>query len=276
MNRFIYSLLLIAGVLASCAGSPAAHDAQNDSAASEREANYAGAPRFRILLYYSLDVEPAHQAFALQGVDFYHELTVGDGFLCDTCTSLLRVSELSDYDAIVALNTMPANPDERALFEQYMEQGGGWVGYHAAGYNDASTDWPWFNQFLGCGDFKCNNWPPQPVLLEVDDPNHPVTRNLPSSFVAPASEYYQFASDIRHTQGVEVLLSLSQRNYPLGLKDIVYGGDWPVVWTNTAYRMIYLNMGHGDTGYTDATQNLLYINALRWVIASNPESNPFE
>ena len=41
------------------------------------------------------------------------------------------------------------------------------MGFHAAGYNDASTKWPWFNQFLGCGTFLCNNWPPQPALLDL-------------------------------------------------------------------------------------------------------------
>lgn len=263
----ILSLLFIAAVLLSCGGT-----------AVMRDANYAGAPRFSILLYYSLDVEQAHQDFALQGVDFYRDLTVGEGFICDTATSLARFTDesLAEYNAIVALNVSPHDSAERALFERYMENGGGWVGYHAAAYNDVNTHWPWFNRFLGCGVFKCNNWPPQPALLEVDKSDHPVTRNLPAAFVAPASEYYQWQTDVRHTPGVEVLLSLSQRNYPMGLKDIVYGGDWPVVWTNTAYRMIYLNMGHGNTGYTDATQNLLYINALRWVISTDPHGNPFE
>lgn len=248
-----------------------------ESSAAVRDANYARAPRFRALLYYSLHVEDAHRDFALQGLDFYRDLTVGEGFLIDTCTVLGRFSaeQLAGYDVIVALNCSPASESERALFEHYMENGGGWVGYHAAAYNDRNTGWPWLNRFLGCGTFLCNNWPPQPVLLEVDSPEHPVCRNLPASFVAPASEYYQWSTDVRHTEGIEVLLSLSGKNYPLGLKDIVYGGDWPVVWTNTAYRMIYLNMGHGNTGYTDATQNLLYINALRWVV-SRSANNPFE
>jgi hypothetical protein len=39
--------------------------------------------------------------------------------------------------------------------------------------------------------------------------------------------------------------------------------------------MIYLNMGHGDTGFTDATQNLLFVNAFRWVVSRHPKRNPF-
>ena len=48
-----------------------------------------------------------------------------------------------------------------------------------------------------------------------------------------------------------------------------------VVWTNRAYRMIYLNMGHGDECFSDATQNLLFVNALRWVVSQRKEGDPF-
>ena len=50
-----------------------------------------------------------------------------------------------------------------------------------------------------------------------------------------------------------------------GIKDIVTHGDFPIVWTNKKYRMVYLNMGHGDESFIDAMQNLLFTNAFRWV-----------
>ena len=130
--------------------------------------------------------------------------------------------------------------------------------------------------FLGCGVFKCNNWPPQQALADVDLPDHPVTKNLPGSFVLPASEFYQWEEDLRVKDHIRVLLSLSPKNYPFGIKDIVYGGDWPVVWTNLNYRMIYLNMGHGDECFSEATQNLLFVNAFRWIVSRDPSGNPFD
>ena len=60
-------------------------------------------------------------------------------------------------------------------------------------------------------------------------------------------------------------MTLDASNYPLGFKDTLTGGDIPVVWTNTKYRMIYMNMGHGDKIFTDANQNCLFENALRWL-----------
>jgi len=49
-----------------------------------------------------------------------------------------------------------------------------------------------------------------------------------------------------------------------------------VVWTNTDYRMIYLNMGHGSQIFSDATQNKLIIDAFRWVVAIDKKGNVFE
>jgi type 1 glutamine amidotransferase len=49
------------------------------------------------------------------------------------------------------------------------------------------------------------------------------------------------------------------------VKDIITEGDLPVVWTNAKYRMLYVNMGHGEKVYSDATQNTLFSNAILWL-----------
>lgn len=64
---------------------------------------------------------------------------------------------------------------------------------------------------------------------------------------------------------MKVLLTLSPANYPLGMKDVIRGGDLPVMWTNTRYRMLYMNMGHGDRIFTSNVQNRLIEDALLWV-----------
>ena len=240
-------------------------------------ANYASAPRFRALVHYEPGAEEAHVQFDKQAINFFHKLTYGEGWTMDVTTSLADYpyEKLKDYSIIISLNAMPGGKEQREAFEKYMENGGGWMGFHASGYNDRNTHWPWFNKFLGCGAFYCNNWPPQPALVECDR-EHPVTISLPPSFVAPASEFYQWQPSPRQNPDVEVLLSISQKMYPFGLKDVVKWGDFPIVWTNTKYRMIYLNMGHGDEGFIDATQNLLFVNAFRWVVSRDPQGDPFK
>ena len=239
-------------------------------------ANYAKAPRFKALIYYTQHAEEAHVQFAEQATTFFKKLNYGDGFVLDITTDFSKYpyEKLKEYNVIIMLNTSPNTKAERDAFEQYMENGGGWVGFHAAAYNDKNTHWPWFVKFLGGGVFYCNNWPPQPVLVEVDNEEHPVTKNLPASFVAPASEWYQWTPSPRQNKDVEVLLSLSPKNYPLGIKDVVNFGDFPIVWSNKNYRMIYLNMGHGDEEFIDGTQNLLLVNAFRWVVSKDKSGNP--
>lgn len=240
--------------------------------------DYAKRPRFNALIFYSDTAEEAHVQFAEQAINFFHRLSYGEGYTYTVTTSLTDyLGNLQDFDVIIDINTLPGTETERKAFEEYMENGGGWIGFHAAGYNDSRTNWPWFNKFLGAGTFYCNTWPPQPALMEVEgNPTHPVTKNLPASFVAPACEWYQWQNPSpTENPDVEVFLSLSQKNYPIGIKDIISFGDFPIVWSNRNYRMIYLNIGHGDEEFTDATQNLLLVNAFRWIASRSPKGNPF-
>ncbi|MDR1555410.1 MAG: ThuA domain-containing protein [Tannerellaceae bacterium] len=247
-------------------------------AAEVYPADYARAPRFKALVYYTTRAEKAHVDFAEQGLEFFRRLNYGEGFVLEATTDLSAYpyEKLKAYDIVVMLNASPTSAEEREAFRRYMEQGGGWMGFHAAAYNDRHTNWPWFVDFLGGGVFYCNNWPPQPVKIRSDQADHPITRNLPPSFIAPESEWYQWKPSPRENKDVEVLLSLAEENYPLGIKDVVFSGDVPVVWTNTKYRMIYLNMGHGDDEFTDATQKLLFVNAFRWVLSTNKKGDPFQ
>lgn len=242
-----------------------------------QQPNYARHPRFKAILYHPADAEPAHLETARDALEFFHRLSYGEGYTYEKTTSLAGYSldSLLTFNIIVAINCAPSSPEERSLFQSYMENGGGWMGLHAAAYNDASTNWPWFNTFLGCGRFFCNNWPPQPALLDTRSETHPVTKSLPAQWVAPESEWYQWDPAPSENPDVEVLLSISPKNYPLGIKDIVSEGDFPVVWTNRRYRMIYLNMGHGDREFSDATQNLLFVNAFRWVVSQSKDGDPF-
>ena len=278
LNHLLRLIAIVSLVsLSSCASNGNREKKAFVSASEVRAASYAGqTKRFRALLYYSDAVEEGHQQFTHQAVEFFRKLTVGDGWILDVDTTLSGKEDLSQYDVLIMPDVHPGTPEERALCETYMENGGGWLGFHAAGYNDLSTGWDWFREFLGGVRFLCNTWPPQPALLEIEDPDHDITRNLPKEYVCPASEFYQWQPDPRLNPDIKILVSLSPRNFPMGLKDVVFGGDFPVVWSNTRYRMVYVNMGHGDECFTDATQNLLFVNALRWVVSTSPSGNPFE
>ncbi len=222
---------------------------------------------FRALAFYSERVEHDHVDFAHDAIRFYTAAAQRDLFQFDLTTNWddMNAAKLASYDLVIWLDDFPHTPEQRAAFEQYMEHGGGWLGFHIAAYNDRGTKWPWFVSFLGGGVFYGNNWPPLPATLVVDDPSHPVVRHVPRTFVSPANEWYDWKPSPRENKDVKVLLTLAPSNYPIGMKDVIQGGDLPVMWTNTRYRMLYTNIGHGDRIFTSETQNRMLEDMILWI-----------
>jgi uncharacterized protein len=225
------------------------------------------APAFRVLCLYTTTVEPDHVHFANDAIKFYTDLAAKKHFQFDTSTdwSKLNDDNLKSYQLVMWLNDFPQNAEEKTSFEKFIERGGSWLGFHVAGYNDQYTKWPWFVSFLGGAVFYTNNWPPLPAALIVDDTKHPVTDGLPEKYDAPANEWYMWKPSPRLNPGVKVLVTLNPSNYPLGKKDLLTEGDIPVVWTNTKYHMLYMNMGHGDKIFDSELQNKMFENAAMWL-----------
>ncbi len=223
----------------------------------------------RVLVFFSLNVENDHALFATDALKFFMQLADRDGFRVEATTnwSDLNENNLKNYKMIVWLNGT-AGGAQRTVFQKYMENGGAWMGFHVAAYNDKGTRWPWYSSFLGAGVFGVNNWPPLPAKLIVDDQDHPITKGLPKSFVSPTNEWYSWRPSPRLDKNIHVLLTIDPSNYPLGIKGLMTekDGDVPVMWTNTNYKMVYMNMGHGDKVFTSPLQNQIIENATLWLL----------
>jgi uncharacterized protein len=222
---------------------------------------------FHSVAFYTTKGEQDHIDFALQALRFYGDLAKKANFSLTSTTDWndMSAEKLKNIQLVIWLNDFPHTPEQRKAFEDYMTHGGAWLGFHVAAYNDDSTGWPWFVDFLGGTVFFGNNWPPLPAKLIVDNRAHPVTQNLPAAINAPANEWYIWKPSARLNKDVKVLLTLDPQNYPIGLKDTITGGDCPVVWTNTRFHMLYVNMGHGDKIFTSEIQNKLFENAILWL-----------
>lgn len=232
-------------------------------------------PRFRALVVYNPTVEPAHRQFAQNAIDYFKDMSVGDGMIFKYTSDFddFNYDYLRTFDMIISLDDNPGHTKaQREAFEKYMENGGAWLGFHAAGFNIESTNWDWFLQFFGGGQFYRNNWPPLPAKINIDDRNHEITKGMPESYIAPANEWYQWKPSPRENPDVRVIASLSTENYPIGLKDEIPDGDTPVVWSNTRYNMVYMNFGHGPLNFSEATQNYLISNAIRWLMREKYKS----
>lgn len=221
---------------------------------------------FHALAFYSTNVEQDHVDFAMQAIPFFQALGRRDHFVFHTTTNWneLNPGVLKKYQVVLWLDNTPALPAQRAAFQHFMEHGGGWLGFHIAGYMDSRSAWPWFADFLGTV-FAGNSWPALPARLIIDNSAHPVMKGLPASYVSPANEWYDWEPDPRDNPDIKVLMTLAPSNFPLGFKDTLTGSDIPVTWTNTKYRMIYTNMGHGDKIFDSPQQNRFFENALLWL-----------
>jgi formylglycine-generating enzyme required for sulfatase activity len=229
--------------------------------------SFAQKPDFKVLAFYSKNVERDHVDFARNLRAFMNDLSDERNFTFDVTTDWTNLNDtlLRNYQVVMWINEFPHTEAQRRSFEKFMNNGGGWIGFHVAGYNDNETEWPWFVDFMGGAVFYTNNWPPLPARLIVDDNDHPVTKNAPPTIAAPANEWYQWKPSPRENKNVKVLVTLDPLNYPIGIKDIITGGDTPVVWTNTKFNMVYINMGHGDFVLSDRFQNTVVADALLWV-----------
>jgi len=225
----------------------------------------------RILVLYSLNVENDHALFALDALKFFASLAEKGEFAMDSTSNWedLNDTYLKPYSLVVWLNQFPHTPAQRQSFERYMTNGGAWLGFHVSAYNDQNTHWPWFVDFIGGGAFDFNNWPPLPAKLIVDDRTSPVTKGLPATFQSPTNEWYRWKPSPRLNKDIHVLVTLDPENYPLGIRNLLTDGDIPVVWTNTKYKMLYMNMGHGDKIFASPLQNTLIENSTLWLLGKN-------
>ncbi|HZY82790.1 MAG TPA: ThuA domain-containing protein [Cyclobacteriaceae bacterium] len=227
----------------------------------------AQAQRFRVVAFYSTDGEMDHINFAKDAVYFFGELSVQQKFTFNSTRDWSNLNDkfLAEYDVVIWLNDFPKDDDQRAAFERFINRGGAWYGCHVSAFNLPSSEWKWFNTFLGGAYFKTNNWPPAPAKVVVDDRTHPVTKRLPDSYISPTGEWYQWQPSPRENKDVKVLMSISQDAYPIGAKTVIQGGDTPVVWTNTKYKMLYMNMGHSNKIFSSEDQNKMITDGLLWL-----------
>jgi|HubBroStandDraft_1064217.scaffolds.fasta_scaffold00969_10 YVTN family beta-propeller protein len=238
--------------------------------------------RFKVLVFYSATTELDHVLFGRDALTFLNERAAAEHFTFQATTKWedLNDENLKTCQLVVWLNESPTKPEQRRAFERYMENGGAWLGFHAAGYNDKDTNWPWFVDFLGGAVFYTNSWPPLPARIIMDDRSHPVAAGIPDAFESPANEWYVWKPSPRLNRDIKVLATFDAANYPIGLKDVLTSGDLPVIWTNTKYKMLYMNMGHGDKIFTSPVQNRLIDNAINWLgvgaspIGASPGATP--
>lgn len=243
---------------------------------------------FNVLAFYTAKNDAAHVSFVNEANKWFSAMADEYGFNYQATDIWEHLNEeyLSSYQVVIFLDTRPEEPGQRLAFENYMKNGGGWMGFHFSAFALTSSafpnNWDWYhNKFLGCGEYVSNTWRPTSATLKVENSNHPVTSRLPSIIISSPNEWYRWEKDLRNNPDIDILLSIDPVSFPLGTgpkpNEIWHSGYYPVVWTNHTYRMVYINMGHNDIDYEHGTndeislsfinsdQNTLILDALLWL-----------
>jgi len=247
-------------------------------------------PQFRVIAFYTAKNDAAHISFVHQANRWFPAAAEKYNFRYDSTDNWSNLNKefLSCYQVVIFLDTRPEEPSQREAFQQYMNHGGAWMGFHFAGFaltpSAYPQNWEWYHeQFLGAGEYASNTWRPTSAVLRVENRKHPATKNLPGTFRSSPNEWYRWKNDLRFNPDIQILLSIDSTSFPLGTgpkkHEIWHSGYYPVVWTNKKFRMIYLNMGHNDIDYENKTnkelsfmfdnkiQNQLIIDGLLWLSA---------
>ncbi|MDO1451394.1 ThuA domain-containing protein [Rhodocytophaga aerolata] len=245
-------------------------------------------PSFRVLAFYTATHDPAHISFVEEANQWFSQMALTHGFTYQATNdwNKLNKKQLSSCQVVIFLDTRPQVASQRKAFERYMKKGGAWMGFHFAGFaltpSAYAQNWNWYhNEFIGAGAYKSNTWRPTSAVLKVEDPAHPATKHLPATFASAPNEWYSWQNDLRANAAIKILLSIDGQSFPVGTgpkpEEIWHSGYYPVAWTNTDYRMLYINMGHNDIDYenktnktlsftfANQTQNQFIMNALFWL-----------
>ena len=151
--------------------------------------------------------------------------------------------QLAQFDAVIFLNTTEniLNSKQQKAFKGFINNGGGFVGVHAAA--DTEYEWPWYNGLVGA--YFESHPEQQTASILVKEPEHSCCRELPNPW-EHFDEWYNYKSV---QEGLNVVLQLDEESYQGGNM----GSFHPIAWYREydGGRMFYTGLGHTKEAYQD-------------------------
>lgn len=177
---------------------------------------------------------------------------------------------LRKYNAVVFLLTTGndlLDDQERLALQEYVEEGGGFVGVHSA--TDTEYKWPWSETLLGA---RFLGHPPvHEGRLVIERRNHPATICFGADTVTWKDEFYTFDRNPRKNGNVEVLASIDERSYNIEenpwFKNVnLVMGDHPLIWCQHVGlgRSFYTALGHSPELYDNDVFRKHLTGAILW------------
>ena len=211
-----------------------------------------------------------HLAYSKAAHPFLDSLALRKNFAIDYIDNTKSIDKafLDRYRLFIQLDYPPyawGDPAMEAFIGFMNDPQRGWIGFHHAtllGTFDGYPLWDWFSSFMGGIQYKNYIGTFANGKINVDDPQHPVMRGVPRSFVIEKEEWYIYDKSPR--PNVHVIASVDESSYQP--QSEIKMGDHPVVWTNTRMpaRNLYMFMGHGPWLFKNAAYRQIFANAIDW------------
>ncbi len=191
----------------------------------------------------------------------------------------------SSFDVVISNYNGVFWPDDVQLdFIEFVNNGGGFVSIHAA--NNAFTNWDEYQKIIGVGGWygrtsethgskivwengkmvldnspgKCGaHGARQPAVVDIRNPNHPITKGFPITWRHPSDEvYYNMCGP---AEGITVLASAYSDPDTRGS-----GKDHPIVLTvDYGKGRVFHNMlGHSNEAFSGAGFQHLLVRGTEW------------
>ena len=183
------------------------------------------------------------------GIAAIQQLGATNGFAVDATedSSVFTSTNLARYKALVFLNPSGdiLNTAQRAAFQLYIQNGGGFVGIHNP--NALTLDgWAWYTKLV-CARYA-SEVPSQPSRLNIVNTTHISTQGLPNPWTISMESYNWDVNP--KVNGCTVLINLDETSVSGG----TMGSDHPFSWYH-AYdggRIWYTVGGADSANYSDS------------------------
>lgn len=187
-----------------------------------------------------------HHASIADGIIAIQKLGALNKFNVDTTTDVELFTEdnLKQYKAVIFLSPTGANifdDAQKQAIKQYMNNGGGFVGIHAA--TDCNYEWEWYGKMVG-GFFESHP-KIQEAKLTIVDGNNKIVKGLPKPWLHK-DEWYNFKS---FNNAVKVLIKVDETSYKGGNMN----DNHPISWIQKydGGKVFYTALGHTKECYND-------------------------
>lgn len=185
---------------------------------------------------------------AVRGLGQQHHFEV---FWTEDPQRIFKEEELAKYQVVMFLQTTGdvLNDEQQALFERFIQRGGGYVGVHSAA--DTEYQWPWYTKMVG---HMFRRHPAiQTAMVNVENRDFPGMERFASRFLT-TEEWYEF--DASRSPGLRYLLSVDDSTYQPSEQrrnEMATNPLHPISWYHVydGGRAFYTALGHLPATYSD-------------------------